>query len=342
MKRRFYEIKGNFMYYYVKEGDDKPNGIMYLPNKLLSQEKSKGKFMIKIYSYDAQEEYKRIFASSEIECDIWFNAMQKASKNEDITKIYKMKETLGVGKFSTVRKAYLIQDETQCVAVKVIAKKNLNEKELDYMTNEMAALNVINHPNIPKVISKFETPDKLYIVMENIKDGELFGYLIDSDKLPFEEATYVIHKLLTIVKYLDELKIMHRDIKTENMLIKKKRGLISKIYLIDFGLAKFVDSREIVDQKLGTLGYCAPEVITKTPYNQSVDMWSIGIIYFLLLTGTLPFDGKTSSSITEKTCKDAMPLNDKVIASLDSKVSKFLDRACQKNPADRLSLKQAL
>lgn len=326
----------------MKETDSIPRGVMYLPNKLLSQEKSKGKFSIKIFSYDATVEYKRLFNKTEIECDLWYNVMQKAAKNEDVTKIYRMKETLGVGKFSTVRKAYLRSNEDKEVAIKVISKKSATEKELDYMLNELSALEVIDHPNVPKMIRKYETPEKLYIVMEHIKDGELFDYVVDAVKLPFNEANEIMYKLLNIIQYLQELKIMHRDIKTENMLIKKKRGLVKKIYLIDFGLARFIDSREEVTQKLGTLSYCAPEVITKTPYNEAVDMFSVGVVYFLLLTGTLPFDGKTASVISEKTCKDPMPVDDKIIESLDTKVSKFLDRACQKAPEDRLKIDSAL
>jgi tRNA A-37 threonylcarbamoyl transferase component Bud32 len=254
MKRRFYVIKGNFMYLYTKEGDDKPKEIMYLPNKIISQENFKGKFMIKIYTYDAKQEYKRIFLSDESECDLWFKVMQKAAKNEDITKIYKMKETLGVGKFSVVRKAYLIEDQSVDVAIKVISKKKVDAKDIDYMINELAALRVINHPRVPRFIRKFESPDNLYIVMENINGGDLFEYLVEADKLPYEEATDILSKLISIVKYLDELSLMHRDLKTENMLIKKRRG-VKKIYLIDFGLAKFIDSREESNEKIGTISY---------------------------------------------------------------------------------------
>ena len=343
MKKRYYEIKGNLMYYYLKKGDHQPRGLMYLPNKLMSQQFSKGKFYIKIYSYDSTTEYKTLFASSKAECEEWYTKMLKGAGNEDITLKYKMKETLGVGKFSTVRKGYLRSDESQQVAIKIVSKKYITEKEKEYIFNELAVLKLMNHPGIPKLYEIYETHEKMFIVMENIKDGELFDYLIESRKLPFKEATKAIIQLMKILKYLKELKIMHRDIKTENILLKlNKNGLMKKIYLIDFGLARFIDSRESVTQKLGTIGYCAPEVILKNDYNEAVDMWSVGIVYYLLLIGSLPFDGKTNEVVTNNTVNSPLSLKNKILELLDTKVCEFLKLSIQKNPKDRLSVEEGL
>lgn len=343
MKKRHYIIKGNLMYYYVKKGDSTPKGIMYLPNKLFKKDTINGKHCIRVYSYDSSFEHKVFYANFKEECDEWYLAMLRAANNCDLTEDYQMRETLGVGKFSTVRKAYHKADKTKTVAIKIVSKKNMTDYEREYIMNEVGILRVINHPNVPKVYGVHETHEKLFIVMEDIHGGELFDYFVESSKLEFAEATEITYRLIKIIKYLKELKVMHRDIKTENILISKNgKGLLQNIYLIDFGLAKFVDSREEVTNKLGTLGYCAPEVILKQPYNEQVDVWGVGMVYYLLLTGKLPFDHKSNSQIIEKTVKDPLPLNLDIFNGLDSTVSKFLDRACQKNPSDRLTIEESL
>ena len=219
--------------------------------------------------------------------------MLKGANNIDILDQYTLRETLGVGKFSTVRKGYLKSDPTQAVAVKLISKKKMTDIEREYILNELSILKTVQHPLIPKVIGIHETPEKLNIVMELISGGELFDYIRAHHHLSWEESSKIISKLINIIKYLDELKIMHRDLKSENILITKNdKKKLKKIHLIDFGLSCFLDSRTEVTRKLGTIGYCAPEVILKEPYNQSVDIWGTGVIYYLLLSGKLPFDSK--------------------------------------------------
>lgn len=343
LKKRHYYIKDNVMYYYSKKRDSVPSGIMYLPNKLFKQAEVNGKHCIKIFTYDSSFEHKCFYASSEAECDEWYEAMLKASNNPDITMKFRMKETLGVGKFSTVRKAYSKRDESYSVAIKIVSKKSLTPIEMEYILNEVSILKTIHHPGVPKVLGIHETPEKLFIVMELIKGGELFDYLVESKSLKVEEATDVLYSLLKVLKYLKELKVMHRDVKTENILITKdKRAMLKKIYLTDFGLARYVDSREKVTNKLGTLGYCAPEVILKEPYNEAVDVWGAGMVYYLLLTGKLPFDDKSNSVIVEKTVKSPLPLQHKAFNDVDTHVTKFLDRACQKNPSDRMTIEECI
>jgi tRNA A-37 threonylcarbamoyl transferase component Bud32/Ca2+-binding EF-hand superfamily protein len=343
LKKRFYVIKGNFMYYFSKNSDVLPSGVMFLPNKLFQQTVINGKHCIKVFTYDSSFMHKVFYASYKEECSNWMEAMLKASNNSDILNKYKMKETLGVGKFSTVRKAYLKSDESKTFAIKIVSKSTLDEKEREYILNELSVLKTINHPNIPKVFSFHETHEKMYIVMEHIEGGELFDYLVDSDSLPYDEALLVTHKLVKVLKYLKECKVMHRDVKTENILITKNgRRHLKKIYLIDFGLARYLDSREKVNSKVGTMGYCAPEVITKDPYNESVDVWAVGVVLYLLLVGKLPFHHKSDSTIAEKTVKEPVSFIAKVFDEIDSKVQTFISRALMKKQIDRLTIEEAL
>lgn len=339
LKKRFFYIKGSLMYYYLDTKSSVPRGIMYLPGKLLKKDVFKGKHWINVYTYDNSFEHKKFIAPSKEERDQWYEAMLKGANNKDITEQYLLKETLGVGKFSTVRKGYLKTNESKTAAIKIISKKNLTENDKEYIVNELSILKTINHPSIPKIFGVHETPEKLYIVMELIKEGELFDYLVNARHLNAEESTKIAYNLAKIIKYLKELKIMHRDLKCENILISKNgAGKLKKIYLIDFGLAKFLDSRFEVTNKLGTLGYCAPEVILKESYNESVDVWGLGIVYYLLLSGRLPFDSKFDSDIIEQTVKKPLNLNLDVFKDADTKITKILNNTLQKKASDRMTI----
>ena len=244
---------------------------------------------------------------------------------------YSLRETLGVGNFSTVRKGYLKSDNSQTVAVKIISKKKMTENEREYINNELNILNTVLHPSIPKVIGIHETPEKVIIVMELIEGGELFDYLVGFHHLSIKESSKIICKLASIIKYLSELKIMHRDLKCENILISKdSKKRLKKIFLIDFGLSCFIDSRNEITQKLGTIGYWAPEVIQKEPYNESIDIWGIGVIYYLLLTGKLPFESKDDSKIISKTINSPLNFESEVFKDIDSRIVKFLENTLQK------------
>lgn len=188
IKKRHYILKGNVMYYYLKKESQQLRGLIYLPTKLMKFDFSKGKFGIKIYNHESTTEYQILYFSSKDECKEWYIKMMKAAGNDDVSLKYKMEETIGTGNFSTVRRGYLRKDKSQEVAIKIITKKHITEIERANLINELAVLRLINHPGIPKLYETYETPEKLFIITENIKDGELFDYLVKLEKLPFEEA----------------------------------------------------------------------------------------------------------------------------------------------------------
>ena len=129
-----------------------------------------------------------------------------------------------------------------------------------------------------------------YIVMELLKGGDLFTYLEKRKfKIPESRACQFTHSLSTAVFYLHTFGIVHRDIKPENILMTDESEE-SDIKLVDFGLSKIIGPNELCNEPFGTLSYVGPEVLLQKPYGKSVDIWSIGILAYLFLSGTLPFD----------------------------------------------------
>ena len=133
--------------------------------------------------------------------------------------------------------------------------------------------------------------------MELLKGGDLFTYLENRNfKLPESLASKYIHSLATAVYYLHSFGIIHRDVKPENIMMVDQSES-SEIKLCDFGLSKIIGPNEMCKEPFGTLCYVSPEVLMQKPYSKSVDIWSLGIITYLFITGTLPFDDDDQKEI---------------------------------------------
>ena len=181
----------------------------------------------------------------------------------------------------------------------MIEKDTLDEQESEFLGTELAIIKVIEHPYVTQVIDVYEDIKKIFIVMEIIEGGELFEYVVQKLVLPEAEAALIAYQMLSTVAYMHEAGVVHRDLKPENILIDvdKSHGHVRGIRITDFGLSKMMSPTSKYKEMCGTLAYVAPEVLAQEGYNKEVDVWSAGVILYLLLSGTLPFDSDSKSEI---------------------------------------------
>ena len=183
------------------------------------------------------------------------------------------------------------------VAVKIMKKADMNPQDVEMVKREIEILKLCQHPNIIRLLDVFENPDYIYIVMELLRGGDLFTYLDKRDfKIPEPRASHLVHSLATALYYLHSYGIAHRDLKPENVLMVDESE-DSDAKIVDFGLSKMVGPNEKCTEPFGTLSYVAPEVLMQQPYDKSVDIWSLGIIAYLMLSGTLPYDDDNEKEI---------------------------------------------
>ena len=210
-------------------------------------------------------------------------------------------ETIDNGSFGTVIKAFDLASNQE-IAIKVISKDEKNHSQIDKLKEEISILRILKHPNIVKFYGYMETNNQLLIKMEYIKYGSLKQWINKKEKISEEEASIIIKKILSAIEYLHSKHICHRDIKPENIMLSRENDLNS-IKIIDFGLSAQNFDKLINNDYCGTYIYMAPELIEKKLYSNSVDIWSIGILMFILLNdGKHPFYiiGDNRSEVAKK------------------------------------------
>lgn len=204
---------------------------------------------------------------------------------DEMHKHYEIKEVLGTGAFATVKRAVKKSDKSE-YAIKIIDKAKLNKEELAVIHDEVDIMQKVNHPNCVKMYELYDTKKKLYMVLEILRGGELFDRIVKRRFFSESQAAGVIQSVVQAISYLHKIGVVHRDLKPENLLYATKED-DSIIKLTDFGLAKFTKVK--MATACGTPGYVAPEILSGKPYGPEVDLWSIGVILYILLCGFPPF-----------------------------------------------------
>jgi calcium/calmodulin-dependent protein kinase I len=260
---------------------------------------------------------------------------------DDINKDYKIGSTLGSGSFAVVKHGIDRSNGTE-VAVKVIDKSKLTKEDEDALLTEVEILGSVNHPHIVRLYRVYDSAKYFYMVMELCSGGELFDRIVEKSKYSECEAASVITSLASALDYCHSRGIVHRDLKPENLLLKAKSDETVKI--ADFGLAKVGNSKALMTTSCGTPGYVAAEVLAGRPYTSQVDLWSVGVILYVLLCGFPPFYSESGSNfelfeqIKAGAYEFPSPYWDHVSGEAKSLVKMLLTV----DPAHRLTAKQLL
>jgi len=215
-------------------------------------------------------------------------------KMSEVKKRYDIGDTLGSGNFAVVKKATKKgSDEQQIpkeVAIKIIDKAKV--EDMNDITREIEIMSMIDHPNVIKLYEIYDEPKKMHLVMELVTGGELFDRIVARGSYSEADAAIVMKTLCDALRYLHTRKpqaVVHRDLKPENILYSSPNA-DAQIKVADFGLARVVSNKDLMKTACGTPGYVAPEVLKNQGYDSgAVDMWSAGVILYILLCGFPPF-----------------------------------------------------
>ena len=344
LKKVYFKLIGRDFYYFKNKEDTSHKGMHNLSGiyvkpgeKVTIEDKTFFTFSI-LYPQKARTYY----IEDEKEYKDWLNKLHLSIDYKNLLDLYDIKEKSGKGKFGLVKHAIHKQSGKE-VAIKIMAKKNMSTADLELAKTEIDILKICNHPNIIKLYDVFDTPEYIYIIMEYCSGKDLFSYIEKRNyKLPEPRAANIIHKLSMAIFYIHSYGIIHRDLKPENILMTDNTDN-ADIRLLDFGLSKIVGPGEKCTEPYGTLSFVAPEVLKGKPYDKSVDLWSIGIIAYLLMCGFLPFDDEHSErEIARQTIQDPVPYPANIWKNLSAEAKEFVGSLLKKNPEDRISIKEVL
>ncbi|KAF6217245.1 hypothetical protein GE061_001599 [Apolygus lucorum] len=270
---------------------------------------------------------------------------KKDSKDDNRDKMpsledkYNLKELLGTGAFSEVRLVERKEKPGEMYAVKMIDKKALKGKE-DSLENEIKVLRRLTHPNIVQLLETFEDRQKVYLIMELVTGGELFDRIVEKGSYTEKDASDLIRQVLEAVNYMHEQGVVHRDLKPENLLYYSPDE-DSKIMISDFGLSKMEDSG-IMATACGTPGYVAPEVLAQKPYGKAVDVWSIGVISYILLCGYPPFYDENDANLFTQILKGEFEFDSPYWDDISDFAKNFIRQLMCVDVTKRFTCKQAL
>ncbi|XP_065216057.1 serine/threonine-protein kinase SIK3-like isoform X5 [Planococcus citri] len=209
---------------------------------------------------------------------------------------YEFERTIGKGNFAVVKLAKHVVTNTK-VAVKIIDKTQLDEETLKKIFREIQIMTQLRHPHIIKLYQVMETDKMIYLVTEYASGGEIFDYLVNNGPMKEEEACRVFQQIVSAVQYCHSMNIVHRDLKAENLLLDSNND----IKLADFGFSNTFVEGQPLSTWCGSPAYAAPELFEGQEYDgPKADIWSLGVVLYVLVSGSLPFDGTTLQTLRSR------------------------------------------
>ncbi|XP_051549425.1 serine/threonine-protein kinase MARK1-like isoform X2 [Myxocyprinus asiaticus] len=247
---------------------------------------------------------------------------------------YRLLKTIGKGNFAKVKLARHVLTGRE-VAVKIIDKTQLNPTSLQKLFREVRIMKVLNHPNIVKLFEVIETEKTLYLIMEYASGGEVFDYLVAHGRMKEKEARAKFRQIVSAVQYCHQKRIVHRDLKAENLLLDADMN----IKIADFGFSNEFTIGSKLDTFCGSPPYAAPELFQGKKYDgPEVDVWSLGVILYTLVSGSLPFDGQNLKELRERVLRGKY----RIPFYMSTDCENLLKKLLVLNPGKRGSLEQIM
>jgi hypothetical protein len=292
----FLVIIGKDIFYYKTDKKDELLGMHNLSGCYIKANGDKIVNGNKLYCFQIvfPSKHRNYYTSTKQIAEDFVINLKKGIGYQNFFDFYEMLDDIGEGKFGLV-KLGLHKSTQERVAIKIIKKSSMKDNDAELVRTEIDIMKLCHHPNVVRLLDHFENAEYIFIVMEYLSGGSLKDYFA-KNRFNFSEkrAAEVMFQIGLGIRYLHQYGVVHRDLKPDNIMMTEKDDM-SQIKIMDFGLSKIMGPKETVADGFGTLSFVAPEVLVRTPYNKEIDIWSIGVILYYMLTGCLPFDDESDN-----------------------------------------------
>ncbi|XP_065063418.1 uncharacterized protein LOC135689975 isoform X1 [Rhopilema esculentum] len=250
-------------------------------------------------------------------------------KTDDLRNGYHVREELGRGKFGVVHKV-INKEDGGIYAAKFI---KVSESKRNEVLREVEIMKKLNHENLISLTDVYDMKTRIVVIMEFISGGELFERVVEDDNLTESEAAIYMKQILEGLKHMHQQYIVHLDLKPENVVCVQPRS--TKIKLIDFGLARQLEQGKETKITCGTPEFVAPEVLNYDPVTLASDMWSVGVIAYILISGLSPFLGDTDTETFANVSSCEWDFDDECFDEVSKESKDFIEGLIISNPRDR-------
>mmetsp|Transcript_32147 Transcript_32147/g.78116 ORF Transcript_32147/g.78116 Transcript_32147/m.78116 type:complete len:364 (+) Transcript_32147:73-1164(+) len=254
--------------------------------------------------------------------------------------LYKLGKQLGEGAFSTVKEGSH-QQSKESFAIKIVTKSKLSKEDEVALKDEIQVLEELKHKHIIRLYDVFEEPQYYYLVTEKMLGGELFDRIVQKSYYNEKEARDVCLILFDAMKYCHDHKVAHRDLKPENLLLASEDD-DSNIKIADFGFAKKVKEPNSLTTQCGTPGYVAPEILEGKSYDTQSDMWSLGVIVYILLGGYPPFIEQNQRELFRKIRKGQYEFHEEYWGQVSDDAKNLIRQLLTVQPSKRYDANGAI
>lgn len=341
VKKYWLVITGKDIYYYKNDKKEELLGMHNLSGCFVKENGEKKINEEKMFSFCIQfsSKERNYYCYSKESASTWVSLLKDAIGYKSFFDFYDMLDDIGEGKFGIV-KLGMHKKTKEKVAIKIIKKESMNATDIELVKGEIDIMKLCRHPNIVRLYDHFENADYIFIIMELLSGGDLEEYL---NKIHFKvtekRAAHIMYQLGSGIKYLHEFGIVHRDLKPENIMLAKTSDLPT-VKIMDFGLSKIMGPQEKVADGFGTLSFVAPEVLVRQPYNKKIDIWSLGVILYYILSNSLPFDDENDNEevIAKMTVFNPVEFPEERWGKRSPEVIDIITQCLVKNPEERIKI----
>ncbi|XP_035521513.1 death-associated protein kinase 2 isoform X1 [Morone saxatilis] len=266
-------------------------------------------------------------------------------KQQNVEEFYEIGEELGSGQFAIVKRC---REKSTGVeyAAKFIKKRQSRASRRgvrrEEIEREVDILQQLQHPNIVALHDVYENRTDVVLILELVSGGELFDFLAQKESLSEEEATQFIKQILDGVQYLHSKRITHFDLKPENIMLLDRNVPLPRIKLIDFGLAHKLEAGADFKNIFGTPEFVAPEIVNYEQLGLEADMWSIGVITYILLSGASPFLGDTKQETLGNISAMNYDFDEELFSNTSELAKSFISQLLEKDTRKRMTIQEAL